>query len=299
LRYKWQQEIYLSAISGTGDPYVTIPHRYRPLPYGFARLLELCTGNWAFACTIYRWFFSWWFLWGACRLGRLFLPPGRALWLLVPVAVLYPLSVHYYWGQLTDPLSHFLFMLSLIWLLEDRPWPLAVSLALGVAAKETVVLLVVVYFACYWRIGLRAWARTIGLGVACVVGYLAVRLPQGWRPGLVDVNGLDQLMIGTNLGIGAPIANRIAPLWVHYLHPLLFVGPFLPSLVWGWQRIDPRLRVACAVLTPLLLASNICFGWLYESRNYMPLVPLLGTAILSIGPEPAKQQMDDRGHYAD
>jgi hypothetical protein len=33
-------------------------------------------------------------------------------------------------------------------------------------------------------------------------------------------------------------------------------------------------------LVPLVLASNLCFGWMYESRNYLPLVPLLATMAL-------------------
>jgi hypothetical protein len=47
--------------------------------------------------------------------------------------------------------------------------------------------------------------------------------------------------------------------------------------VWGWRRIDRRLQAICCTLVPLLLLSNLCFGWLYESRNYMPLIPLLAT----------------------
>ena len=34
-------------------------------------------------------------------------------------------------------------------------------------------------------------------------------------------------------------------------------------------------------VVPLLLLSNLCFGWMYESRNYMPLVPLLATTAVA------------------
>jgi hypothetical protein len=275
-RLRWQREdVYLPLLNHAGDA----PHRYRPLPYGFVRLLERATHDWLFSCLAYRWFFTWWFLWAAYRLARRYHRPGPALLVLFPAVALYPLSIWYYWGQLADPLSHSLFLLSIIYLLEDRPWPLAASLALGVLAKETVVLLVPVYLACWWR-DWRAWRTTGLLGGVCVAAYLAARLPQGWRPGLANVNGLDALMIGTNLGIGEPIAGSAAPLWENYLHPLLFVGIFLPALAWRWRRIDPGLRTVCATLTPLLVASNVCFGWLYESRNYMPLVPLLAAAVL-------------------
>ncbi len=275
-RHLWQRDDYHQLLNHQGDA----PHRDRQLPYGFVRLLERTTHDWMFSCLAYRWFFTWWFLWASYRLARHYHPPARALLAVVPVVGLYPLSVLYYWGQLADPLSHSLFILSIIYLLEDRPWHLAASLALGVAAKETVVLLVPVYFVCRWRQGWRAWLTAGLLGVVCVASYLAVRLPQGWRPGLTNVNGLESLMITSNLGIGEPVYLGAGSLWENYLHPLLFVGVFLLALAWRWRRIDPLLRIVCTTLTPLLLASNICFGWLYESRNYMPLVPLLAAAVL-------------------
>lgn len=273
---EWQRDKYHTILNHEGDA----PHRYRTLPYGFARLLERLTHDWGFSCVAYRCFFTWWFLWAAYRLARRYHPPARSLFALSLVVILYPLSILHYWGQLTDPSSHFLFILSLIYLLEDRPWPLAASLALGVVAKETAVLIVPAYFACSWRVGWRTWKTTAGLGVVCVAAFLAVRLHQGWRPELENVNGLDALMAGTNLGLGEPIAYGAASVEVGYLHALLFLGPFAILLGYRWGEIDPRLRTACAVLTPLLLASNICFGWLYESRNYLPLIPLLATAVL-------------------
>jgi hypothetical protein len=91
-------------------------------------------------------------------------------------------------------------------------------------------------------------------------------------------------MLTTNLGIGPPLYVGAVPVWENYAHPLLFVGPFLLPLAWRWRRIDTRLRMACVTLTPLLLLSNLCFGWMYESRNYVPLVPLLATAALPARP---------------
>ncbi len=279
VRMEWQQDTYLRILNHRMDA----PHQYRPLPYGFVRLLELLTHDWPFSCVVYRWFFTTWFLWACYRLARLYHPPGTALAALAPVVLLYPLSVLYYWGQLTHPLSHALFVLSLVYLLEDRPGPLALSLALGVAAKETVVLVVPVYLACYWRRGIKAWAVTALLGAAAVAAFVAIRSTH-WRPGYGAINGTSGLMITTNLGIGPPLYDGAAPLWANYAHPLLFVGPFLPPLLWRWRRIDRRLRTACVTLTPLLLLSNLCFGWMYESRNYMPLVPLLATAALPVRP---------------
>ena len=106
------------------------------------RSLEHVTGDWTFSCVAYRWFFSWWFVWGCYRFARLWFSGPLSLLPLLPVAALYPLSVWYYMGQLTDPLSHSLFVFACLWTVRDRTALLAASLALGVLAKETVVLMV-------------------------------------------------------------------------------------------------------------------------------------------------------------
>jgi hypothetical protein len=270
---EWQARIYLQQFKGDYEA----PHNYRPLPYGFVCLVERLTHNWGFACLSYRWLFMTWFLWASYGLARRYLDPNRALLALVPLVLLYPLSILRCWGQLTDPLSHTLFVLAFLYLLEDRPIALAAALALGVIAKETVVLVAPAYLACYWRRGWRAWLITAALGGVCTAAFLATRLPLGWEPGASSsMNGVG-LMIGTNLGFGEPIAYATVPLWENYLHPLLFVGPFLPAIAWRWRVLDPRLRALGFAVIPLLLLSNVCFGWLFESRNYMPLVPLLAT----------------------
>ena len=198
--------------------------------------------------------------------------------------------MQYYWGQLADPLSHTLLVLGLISVVEQRPLALALALGLGVLAKETAVLLVPAYLAVSWRQGVRAWLTTAALGAVAVAAFLAARLPLGWRPGHASINGSSGWMIGTNLGIGQPLARTSIPLYENYLQPLLFVGIFLPWLVGRWPRLDPRLRALCASFVPLLLLSNLCFGWMYESRNYVPLLPLLTTALLSAGPQPRKER---------
>jgi hypothetical protein len=273
----WQRGLYLDILNHR----TVAPHLYRTLPFGFTRTLERLTGDWLFSCVAYRWFFTFWFVWGSYRFARLFYGQGLALLTMVPLVVLYPLSVQYYWGQLTDPLSHALFVFSLIWLIQDRWLLLAAALALGVMAKETVVLVVLSYFVCYLRQGWPALIKTSVLGLACAGAFLATRLPLGWQLSNSNINGTDALMIGTNLGLGEPLYNAAAPLYENYLHPLWFVGAFVPPIAWSWRRLDYRLRVLLLTLTPTLLLSNLCFSWMYESRNYMPLVPLHATAALA------------------
>jgi hypothetical protein len=120
------------------------------------------------------------------------------------------------------------------------------------------------------------------LGGVAVSAFLATRLPLGWRLSGESVNGLDGLMAGTNLGIGEPIAFTAVPLYQNYLQPALFVAVWVPLIALRWRWLDRRLKALAATLTPLLLASSLCFGWLYESRNYLPLLPLLTTMALPV-----------------
>jgi hypothetical protein len=272
---QWQRQLYLDILNHTATP----PHLYRPLPYGFVRLLEWATHDWTFSCLAYRWFFNYWLLWAWYRFACLFHPPRAAALTLLPFVVYYPLSIWLYLGQLTDPLSQTLFVLGFICIIEERPFALAAAVALGILAKETAVLLVPCWFVCQWRNGWRGWLKTAALAVTAVAAFLAVRLPLGWWPGAAEMNEAG-LMIGNNLGLGRPTAKTSVSLVTNYLHPLLFVLPFVPPIIWQWRRIDVRLRLLAVTLTPLLLASSLCFGWLYESRNYVPLLPLLTTMAL-------------------
>ena len=277
---QWPAQHYLDVLNNRIDA----PHPFRPLPYGFIRTLELLTGDWWFSNCAYRWFFNYWLLVASYRFARLFQAPGRSLLVVLIVTLLYPFSVLYYMGQPTDPMSHTLFVLAMIYAVENRPAGLAAALGLGVMAKETAVVLVPGYWACQWRSGWRAFLCTVLLGLVCLAAFVAVRLPLGWRPGNRTINGLDDLMIGTNLGIGEPIAWSSVPQYENYLQPLLFIGSFLPFIAWQWRRLDPRLKGLFLTVPPMVVLSSLCFSWLYESRNYVPLLPLLATMALPSAP---------------
>src|SRR5262249_34735213 len=150
-----------------------------------------------FSCFVYRWFFSYWFL--VCYYYFVSLFQGRhRTWLALAIFLaLYPFSIKYYGGPLTDPMSHALFALSLIYVVENRWLFLAVVLMLGVLAKETVAIVVPAYFLMNTAKGKgqrakEAW-RTISLGAACIVAFLTARLPLGWRLDLNSLNGAQGL----------------------------------------------------------------------------------------------------------
>lgn len=288
----WQKETYLNVLSRRREDPATgsasVPHVFRPLPYGFVRSLELVTGDWAFSCQAYRWFFNYWFLWAYVGFVRRFHTPAQAWLSLAPLAVLYPMSLWYYQGQLTDPMSHALFALGLCYTVDRRPLALAVALVLGVMAKETAVVLLPAYLACDPG-DRRRWLETAGAAAAAGVAYFAARVPVGWGPNFESINGTAGLMVTSNLGLrDAPYRLKPGMLLRNYLHPIVFIGSFLPFIAWHWRQADRRLRVLFLVLTPLLLLSNLSFGWMYESRNYVPLLPVLtALALRPTKPKPA------------
>jgi hypothetical protein len=268
----WQRDLYLDVLNGRKE--FAIPHVFRPLPYGFVRSLEVVTGDWWFSCLAYRWFFTTWFLWASFDFVRLLANRHAARLAVAVLFLLYPLSVRYYQGQLTDPLSHSLFVLGLTYLVENRLLLLAGTLILGILAKETAVLVVPAYLAYHWRDGWKSLAATVGLAAASVAAFLGPRLGVGWRLDFGSINGAG-LMIKSNLGMSDGIRLHADMILANYLPLLLFLGVFLPFIAWHWRNTDGRLRALFLVLVPLLFASNLCFGWLYESRNYMPAIPLL------------------------
>jgi hypothetical protein len=294
IREEWQQEVYqyvLNREKTTPDGFSYVPHVYRPLPYGFTRTLEHLTGNWRFACFAYRWFFTYWFLWASYWLVRRFHGPAGGWVTIGIISALYPFSIWYYYGQLTDPMSHALFVLAMIYIIDDRWLPLACALGLGIAAKETAMILVFGYWLCCLKRGSDWILRPAALIAVCLFAYVAVRAPLGgWTPNFRSINATEGLMIASNLGIGMKRHVSASPIYENYLFPLVYVGLFLPFIAMRWQQLDDRVKALLISVVPLLLLSNLCFGWMHEGRNYMPLIPLLASAAL---PEARRDTMDE------
>jgi hypothetical protein len=272
----FQRTVYRQILRlGPGPAEECVPHAYRPLSYGFVRTLELATGDWPFACLAYRWFFQFWFLWGAYRLAALYVSPAAALAAPVVCAVYYPLSVLRYAGQLTDPVSHALFAWGLVWIVQDRRGLLLAALVLGMLAKETAVLLVPAYWACHRREGTRTVLWSVAFLVVCTAAFLAPRWPLGWRPG-ASLNGVEgTLLLSANFAPREMDARTSVPLAEHWLHPLAFVVPFVPLAAWGWRQTPPSLRALALTVVPLMIGVHVTMSWSYESRNYMPALPVL------------------------
>jgi len=275
---RWAFEL----LDGQGDP----PHQYRLLPYGFARALEYLLGDWWLTLVAYRWFFSYWFLRGWVEFVGRFTAERTAMLSTLILVPLYPFAVAWYYGQLTDPLHHTLFVYGLIAIVDGDVLRLAALVFLNMFAKETSVLLVLAWFAVHPR---TIW-QTLTLFALSTLAFVLAR-GIGWRPGFASLNGTDGLMITANLGIGPATVSSAVPLYHNYLHPLLFAMPFVPGIVRHGRGHDRRLIALACVVVPGILVSSLCFSWLYESRNYLPMLPIL-VALASL---PSPRYSGERG----
>jgi hypothetical protein len=63
------------------------------------------------------------------------------------------------------------------------------------------------------------------------------------------------------------------------LHPVLFIFMWLPLIIWRRTLLPSSLFWTSLYLAAALYATNLCFGWNYESRNFVPalVVLLVGT----------------------
>ena len=253
-----------------------IPHSYRFLPNGIVRWMELCGTDYEAARDAYRLICGLLLFYAISRYAGLYTAyAGRMITLLL-VAVAYPISFENYNGQLTDPLSHLSFVLAFLFLGTEEFWLLLTVLVIGSLAKET-VLAMTLYFVLFHRKEKNYIGKAALLCAGTVIAYFGVRLAilKGTM-NYVQVSATSLGHIRVNAGFLA---------WVPAF--LLTVGVFLPFLAIGWDRTPAVLKRQALFLLPVLFLSSLLFGWLYETRNFMPLVfvlAVIAARTLSDGP---------------
>ena len=103
------------------------------------------------------------------------------------------------------------------------------------------------------------------LSVAALVAYFGVRL--------LVLHHVMQYRQVSNVSLDHVAINLKDS---HWPVPFLFtVGAYLPLLVLAWRRTPPSLSKLSLYLVVVLFVSSMLFGWLSESRNYMPAVFVL------------------------
>lgn len=242
-----------------------IPHSYRILPDCLLAWLQLLTGTYFAAAVILRITCYWLLLGLIYAASRKWWDARSALVSLVLFPLVYVPSIRYYAGQLTDPVSHLLFMLSIWFLISRRFWMFLPSVVIGVLAKES-ILVMPIYAAI--APGLSAttrlkWMSPLILGAAAAV---AIRWKVSQNPEFESISGLTPDHYKSNL----------ADVWHWSRQTWQTLGwPWLATVL-AW-RSQPRELLGLAVfLTVCLWTSNLFFSHLMEARNFVPAaIPLI------------------------
>ncbi len=262
----WQIEVQERVMESS--PAVA-PHSYRFLPNSIVRWMQLCRFSYESARDTYRLIFGLVLYYAMYRYARLYANYAGAIIALLLVAVVYPVSFEYYAGQLTDPLSHLSFVLAFIFLETGDFGLLLATLLIGSLAKETVIAMAG-YYVIFCRGDKHYLARAATLSVGSLAVYLGVRafvLKSSSRYGYEQVSGVAPGHLWVNLAGG-----RWLPL------VLLTAGAFVPFLIAGYKQTPASLKRQAGFLFPVLFVSSALFGWLFEARNFMPLVFVLAVA---------------------
>jgi len=258
------------------SPY-DVPHSYRFLPNALVFCLQLGGVRFDAARDIYRLLVGLVLFYAIYRLASLYTSFVGSLLGMLLVAAVYPISFENYIGQLTDPLSHLSFVLGFLFLETTDFAALLTALLIGSLAKETVLALAG-FYAFFARRDKNHFAKAVILCAVSLAVYVLVRL--------IILHGAmhyGQVSGTTPAHIAENLRDRK---WIELF--FMTAGAYLPFLALGWRDTPPYLRNLVMFLVPVLLLSSLLFGWLAESRNYMPVVFVTAviTARFFCGPPP-------------
>jgi len=246
-----------------------IPHSYRFLPNSLARIFEVLTGDFSYARALYRYIFMFLLLFSIYFYSRLYGNHEKSLWVVLLYSVVYPISIRYYAGQLTDPLSHFLFVCSFIFIQLDLFLFFSLTILLGIITKETILIMPIYYI----LLKIRDRACMVKGAILFMIGLSVVFFIRTVVNSNLDnsftyksISGVDFTHIRENL-----FENQ--SIWVPQV--LFTVGIMMPFYVLSWKSSRKELRNLVLFLLPILFISSTVFSWLYEARNFIPVfVPM-------------------------
>jgi len=241
-----------------------VPHSYRFLPNALVYCLQLSGVRFDAARDIYRLITGLLLFYALYRFARLYTNLHGALFALLLISLIYPISFELYIGQLTDPLSQLSFVLAFIFIETDNFALLLTTLLLGSLAKETVLAL----FGFYVLFGRRSHNYVWKAALLCFVSvgtFLAVRLFV--LHGSIHYNQISN-----------PGSNHVWENWRDTKWQRLFLltgGAYLPFVALGWNQTPVALKRLVCYLLPVIFLSSLFFSWLSETRNWMPVVFVL------------------------
>lgn len=259
----WQKELHREVLAFSPG---VIPHSYRFLPDMLVGGLEALNGSYNTSRALYRISFQLLLFTALYVFARIFVNDMAALLSLALYAAIYPVSVRFYNGQLTDPMSHLSFVLSYIFIYRRRWGALALVFLGGVLAKESVAAMGI--FAIWWH---RRSAPDRNRALATFGGTLLFL----WLVRKLVLGGVE-LNYSHASGVGF---DHIARNWAYsklWVRQFIFTfGIFVPFLIWGWRRVPAYLRETSLYLLVVLSVTNLLFSWMMESRNLVPLTLVL------------------------
>ncbi len=246
-----------------------IPHSYRFLPFGLISFISWLTDNFFFAKTFYRVFFYFCTLLTFFRLFRTWLDSNAALVATLIPVILFPVSIAFFAGQPTDPLSHFSFALTMLFLVQRRFPEFAMWCLAGLFAKESLLVMPLCWLICARDIPLRARAIQTGALLACAfIALFSVRL-------YVE-SGSFQYSAISGIGVDHILQNLKTSYWP--LQILFQIGLLLPFWWISRRSLPPDVHGMLFVLLPAITVSNLMFSWMHEARNFVPCTFLLALA---------------------
>jgi hypothetical protein len=262
------------------------PDQYRFLPQGLLWWLSLGNGDFVYSYLTYRFFFTFLVCQAIYTFARLYLAPRDALIVVLLYAAFYPLSTRYYYGNLLDPMSHAVMLAALTCCRRRQFWQWFWLFVLGMFIKETMLLIIPCYYlmnneTLRWRdfrfLGRLALLAVTGLGV-----FLACRIPFHFHYDFNTLNGTSEWMVYSNLGLARGQAWSPVSVFQRHLHPILFIFMWLPLIVWRREMLPHPLFRTALYLAASFYLVNLCFGWNYESRNFVPVLIFLLVCTLMI-----------------
>lgn len=257
--HQWQVETHKDVLALSPK---VLPHSYRFLPDSLVRVFELFTGDFSYARAVYRVTFMFLLLFSIYYYGRLYYNHETALLSVLFYAMIYPISIRFYAGQLTDPISHLLFVWSFIFLQLDCFIYFALSILIGVLAKESILVMPAYYILTQMK-DKKRWAKGgILLAISILMIFMIRMIVTSNNLTYRNISGVDISHIKENLGA--------LDLWGRQVS--YTIGIFLPFLVLAWRTTRKELKHLVMLLLPTLLLSNTIFSWLYETRNLIPVV---------------------------
>ncbi len=271
----WQIEQYGGILMHNYPP----PDQYRFLPQGTLWWLALSNGDFVFSYLAYRFFFTFLLCQAIYRLARPYLSPQNSILIVFLYGVFYPLSTRYYYGNLLDPMSHLVMVTAFYYCWQRKFWSFFWLFVLGIFIKETMLLLAPCYYLMNLKttrlLAARNWQQIILLGLAGMAVFFACRLPFHFGYSFESLNRTPEWMIYANLGMARAKVTHTVSVFERYLHPVLFLFMWLPLILWQRRRLPAPLFWTSLYLAAGLYATNLCFGWNHESRNFIPGLVLL------------------------